>query len=411
MRSKAVRLTKRVVATIPTPPGLHGDHVTWDSEVRGLGLRVRASGGRRWVFRYRFRGRQRFVVIGEHGQPWTADTARDRAHQLQGLVASGIDPAATREAARGVPTLEVAATRWIREHAEPHKAPASIDGDKLMLARFGIAFVDRPRGELKDLGRTRVDAVTREQVAAVIGRHKGTPIQANRLHALLSAIFNWAGRVGADNPCRGVRRYRENKRDRFLSDVELARLGKALLEVERLNEHRKPGGESPITVGAIRLLLLSGARPAELLTARLAWVDLKAMTLRIPQPKEGRPKVLRLIPESKLVIMSLPRYKDNPYLLPGHRRGQHLVNLHDAWDRIRARAGLQDVRLYDLRHTYASIVARMRESLPIIGALLGHRRPETTLRYVHLADDPLRGVAERAGRKIAAALRWKPPGA
>lgn len=401
------RLTKRSVDALSAAVLPGQATYLWDSEVRGLGLRVRASGGRRWVFRYRFRGRQRFVVIGEHGQPWTVETAQKEGHRLQGLVASGVDPAARREAARGVPTLERAAERWIREHAEPHKAPASVAGDKLLLARFGVAFVDRPRGEVKDLGRTRVDAVTREQVAAVVARHRDTPIQANRLHALLSAIFSWAGRIGADNPCRGVRRYRENKRERFLSDIELARLGRALAKVERLNDRGEEGGESPITVGAIRLLLLTGARPAELRTARLEWVDLKAGTLRIPRPKEKRPKILRLVPESKYVIEGLPRFKDNPYLLPGRRRGQHLVNLHDAWDRIRARAGLQDVRLYDLRHTYASMLARHRESLPIIGALLGHRRPETTLRYVHLADDPLRGVAEKAGRKIAAALRGK----
>jgi len=188
-------LTKRSVEALLAAAAPRQATYLWDDEVRGLGLRLRVSGGRRWVFRYRFRRRQRFVVIGEDGQPWTVHTARERARQLQGIVSNGVDPAAQRETARAVPTLEVAATRWIREHAEPHKAPASVAGDKLLLARFGVAFVDRPQGSVGDLGRTRVDAVTRGQVGAVIARARETPTQANRLLALLSTVFAWAGRV------------------------------------------------------------------------------------------------------------------------------------------------------------------------------------------------------------------------
>lgn len=400
------KLTKRIVDALSAAPRARQSYV-WDDEVHGLALRLRAAGGRRWVFRYRFRGRQRFVVIGEPGQPWTVETARARAKVLQGQVAAGIDPATRREVARGTPTLEVAAERWIREHAEPHKAPASVAGDRFLLARLGVAFVDRPRGTVEDLGRTRVDAVTRDQVATLHRKLKGTPFQANRSLALLSAIFSWAGRVGGDNPCRGVRRYREERRARFLSPEELARLGATLAKVEDLNERGEPGGEGPIVVAAIRLLLFTGARLGELLPTRRDHVDVKAGTLRVDKPKEGRPKLIRLGEPALAVIRDLPRARRNPFLLPGHRRGRHIVNIEDAWVRIRARAKLEDVRLHDLRHSYASVVAAGGSSLPIIGALLGHRNPQTTQRYAHLGADPLRGVANAAARAIDQALKGK----
>lgn len=404
---RRIKLSKRLVdaASRALPP--RGAVVTWDTEAKGLGLRVRASGVIRWVFRYRLRTRQRWVVIGEPGQPWTVDSARARAAVLQGEVAAGRDPAARRDLGKAVPTLEVAATTWIREHAQAHKAPASVEGDRFLLARLKVAYVDFERGEVGDLGRTRVDAVSRDQVAAMHRRMKGTPTQANRAVALLSAIFSHAGRVGADNPCRGIHRYREERRERFLSPDELGRLGHELAEVERLGRKGLEGGESKGQVAGIRLLLFTGARLGELLKAKRSDVDLRAGTLRVARPKEGKPKLIRLGPPAVAIIKALPRRAKNPWLLVGHVGGSHLVNLHDTWARIRARAGLDDVRLHDLRHSFAAIVAAGGASLPVIGALLGHRSPQTTLRYVHFGADPLRTVVDGAAIAIEAALKGK----
>jgi integrase len=335
-------------------------------------------------------------VIGEYGQPWTIDTAREEAQRLQGQVASGLDPAGDRDAAKASPTLEEEATRWIREHAEHHKAPSSVAGDKDMLARLKIAFVDRERtGPVCDLGRTRVDAITQGQMKALHLKLARTPTQANRALALLSSIFSFADRIGKDNPCRGVKRYRERKVERFLSDEELARLIEVLQEVE------EEESEHPIILGCIVLLMLTGARPDELKTARREWLNEEAGTLRVMDPKEKKPKTLMLGPHGLAVVQNLPVRRGNPFLFPGRRSGEHVATLQKTWERIRERANLQDVRLYDLRHTYASKLAwDFNQSLPKIGKLLGHSSPATTERYVHFLHEPLRGVVHAMDAKF-----------
>jgi integrase len=405
MRLKAQHLTMRVIDALSdafsAEPPPSGERVLWDADVRGLGLRLRMSGGivaRYWIYRYRFGGKQRFMSIGEYGQPWTLDTARDEGRRLQNLVASKTNPADLREAARTSPTLEQAASQWVRDYATHHKAPESVAHDKRLLARLGIAFVDRERNgrALSALAQTRMDLVSRNQIAAFHLKLAGTPVQANRCLNLLSSIFSWSGRTFGDNPCRGVKRYRERIVERHLSGDELVRL------IQVFQEVRQDESENPIIVGAIILLLLTGARPKELRTARREWLDGEAGTLRIPDPKEKKPKTIMLGPYTLGVIRDLPRYRGNPYLLPGRRCGEHVVNMQEVWGRIRKRAGLEDVRLYDLRHTYASILAGdFKESLPRIGKLLGHSSPLTTARYVHLTENPLRDVVNAVDAKIA----------
>ena len=197
MRLKAVHLTMRVVDAISAEPMPTGERLVWDADVRGLGLRLRVSGGvlsRRWIFRYRFGGRQRFISIGEYAQHWTIELAREEAQRLRGLVASKKDPASEREAAKATPTLEEAAIEWVRDYAVHHKAPASVAGDKSMLARLEIAFIDVERNgrSICDLGRTRLDAISERHMKALHVKLAGTPTQANRAMALLSTIFSAA---------------------------------------------------------------------------------------------------------------------------------------------------------------------------------------------------------------------------
>jgi integrase len=290
----------------------------------------------------------------------------------------------------------VFATRYLAEHAEAHKRASSVAEDRRLLARVII-----PR-----LGRHRLDRIARADVSALHHARRGTPVDANRALALLSKMLNVAEALGlrepGSNPCRGIPRYRELKRERFLSDAEMARLGAVLAEAER------EGRESPFVLAAVRLLLFTGARLGEVLNARWADVDLAAGLLRILRPKEGRSKALRLGPPALEVLAKLPRIEGNPYVIVGRKDGGRFVGIQHVWQRVRLRAGLADVRLHDLRHSFASVAAAGGASLPIIGALLGHTQAATTQRYAHLSDDPLRAVAENVSMRIAAALRSDP---
>jgi integrase len=207
----------------------------------------------------------------------------------------------------------------------------------------------------------------------------------------------WGMRPEGTNPCRHVKRFRENRRERFLSEVELARLGTAIAEVAV----RAGAG----VIAALRLLILTGARKGEI--QNLCWdeVDLQAGTLRLKDSKTGA-KTIQL-GAAALEILARRERKRTVWVFPG-RSGAKPIELSGAWQQIRARAGLADVHLHDLRHTYASTGVNAGMSLPVIGALLGHTRSETTRRYAHLSNDPIREAAERIGSKIAAALDGKP---
>lgn len=229
---------------------------------------------------------------------------------------------------------------------------------------------------------------------------RATPYQANRLIALLSKMFSWSGRRGEINPCTGIERFVEKKRRRYLSTAELGRLGEALAAFET------EGGVSPHPIAAIRLLLLTGARLGEILTLRWNYVDRERGCLKLPDSKTGA-KEIHLNEAAFAVLDAMPRELDNPYVIVGQRSGGHLVNLEKPWQRVRARAGLDDVRLHDLRHSFASIGAGAGLGLPMIGALLGHTQAATTARYAHLAVDPLRAANELIGQQLSALLKAK----
>ena len=227
------------------------------------------------------------------------------------------------------------------------------------------------------------------------------PYQANRTLALLSKFFNWAEKHGlrpdGSNPCRHVEKYRENRRERFLSQAELGRLGDALREAERDKSC------SPWVVAAIRLLTFTGARRNEILTLRWHHVSEEHGLLCSPTSKTGR-KAVHLNAPALAVLQAIPRLEGNPYVICGERPGRHLVNLEKPWRRIRAAAKLDDVRLHDLRHSFASVAASGGQSLVIIGKMLGHSQPATTARYAHLADDPVEAASDAVGRRIASAM-------
>jgi integrase len=384
------RITKRAVdAAKPRK----ADTYLWDRELSGFGLKVTPAGRKVYLVQYRLggrKGRTRRVTIGQHGQI-TPTFARDEAKRLLGEIATGRDPAAERDATKADGSVAVVLDQFMAEHVRPKLKPSTAEGYQ-RVARLYV---------LPSLGRYSIADVKRTDIARLHHEMRSKPYQANSTLAMLSRFFGWAEKHGlrpdASNPCRHVEKYREGRRERFLSQAELGRLGDALREAE----HEKSC--SPWVIAAIRLLTLTGARRNEILTLRWEHVSEEHESLLLPDSKTGR-KAILLNPPAMAVLHNIPRLEGNAYVICGERPGRHLVNLEKPWRRIRAAAKLDDVRLHDLRHSFASVAAAGGQSLVIIGKMLGHSQPATTARYAHLADDPVKAASDAVGRHIASAM-------
>ena len=380
MVKPARRITKPFVDSLQ--PG----EIGWDSEIKGFGVRCQRR-DRVYVVKYRVAGRQRWLTIGKHGSPWTPDLARREARRVLGLVADGKDPAEKKQRDRSAPTIDALCDRFLDEHVEAKsKGRTATEYSRL------IDRIVRP-----ELGERKLEEVRTADVERLHFKFRATPYQANRLLALMSKMFNWAGRRGEKNPCVGVERFPEHKRRRYLSSAELARLGAILSRAEREEL------TSPYVIAAIRLLIFTGARLNEILTLRWDQVDLERGWLNLADSKTGA-KTIYLNGAAQKLLTTLPRLEGNPFVVPGERAGKHLVNIEKPWRRLRELARLPDVRLHDLRHSFAAIGAGAGLGLPIIGGLLGHTNALTTARYAHLAADPLREAADLIGVTLEKAL-------
>lgn len=403
---KAARLTKTRIESLKSGETL------WDADVRGLACRCQKQ-RKVFVVRFRVGARQRWVTIGDYGAPWTIHTARHEAQRLLGSVRDGVPIERLRSASAADPTIADLCDRFMREHSTAHKKASSTRMDaanitnhvKPLLGRLVIRSVTR-----QDIEKFKLDVRDGKTANKVQGRRSGYrggavvtggPGVANRCLALLSKMFNlaeiWGLRDEHTNPCRLVSKYRENRRQRFLSDEEIIRLG------QTLDACTIDGTASPHAIAAIRLLLLTGARLSEILTAQWRHVDLERGYLTVPDSKTG-PKVIFLNPAAVDILTALDRQADNPFVIVGHTPGSHLVNLRKPWHRMRGLAGLDEVRLHDLRHSFASIAASNGASLPLIGQLLGHTQPQTTQRYAHLAAKPVREANDAVGATLARLL-------
>jgi integrase len=390
------KITKRAVdATMPNEK----DVFLWDTDLKGFGLKVSPAGGKVYLVQYRLGGReartQRYT-IGKHGSPWTPDKAREEAQRLLGRVANEIDPAKERNAKLAAhradavaPTLAEFAARYIEEYAKPYKKPRTVEEDERNL-RLHIAPA---------LGKVKLRDITPAEIAKFHVNGRNAPTNANRCRALLSHLFKmaevWGERAPGSNPCRYVEKFGERKRERFLSAGELGRLADAL--------EGGAGEEPPSAIAAIRLLVLTGCRLSEILSLRWEWIDFERGCLALPDSKTGA-KTVPLGAPALRALAELPRQEDSPYVLPAERGDGHFVGIQKPWQRVRTAAGLCDVRLLDLRHSFASIAVSGGDSLYLVGKVLGHRQSRTTERYAHLKDDPLRAVADRTSERIAAIM-------
>jgi integrase len=325
-----------------------------------------------------------------------------------GLVASGEDPAERRANERKALMLAELCDLYLAEGAT-HKKPSMLKADAARIAHHIKPL----------LGRLRVDKIARADIERMLADVKTgktaapTPKKGERRPgsivtggsgvaaqcvALMSTLLAFAVARGlrADNPARGVKKPPVRKMERFLSEEEIAQLAAALGTEARRTEN-------PYPAAAIRLLLLTGGRRGEILGLQWEHVDFDQRCLRLPDSKTGA-KVVYLNPPALEALAKLPRVEGNPYVFPGTVEQMPVGGIDKVWFRVRALAGLKGVRLHDLRHSFASMGVAGGLSLPVIGALLGHKHPATTGRYAHLSADPLRAANDVIGMRIAAAM-------
>ena len=382
MANRIPRITKRSVDAIKAGGT---DTVYWDGELTGFGLRVRRSGRKSYVVQTRIAGKLCWFTIGPHG-PLNPDQARARALDILACAKKGIDPRDADARREAEPSMADLGRRFLEEYVPVHCKPSTREEYR----RSVRLFVDPVIGEL------RVPEVQRKDIAALHHGLRDKPYQANRTLGVLSKMFSlaevWGWRPDGSNPCRHVKRYKEHKRERFLSPEETERLGQVLREAEE---------EMPSAVAAFRLLLLTGCRMSEI--RNLRWEYVKNDCIELPDAKTGG-RVVPLGPEARAVLSAIPRDEDNPWVIAGRLPGSHLTDLQRPWRRIRKQAGLEGVRIHDLRHSFASRALALGESLTMIGKLLGHTQVQTTARYAHLARDSIQTAAARITGSIGGNL-------
>lgn len=382
--------SRKARVTIASVDALGPDEILWDTDLKGFGVRRQARAVS-YIVKTRVHGQQRWLTIGRHGSPWTPATARKEAVRLLREAASGHDPVTEKEARKARITFAEAIAEYKAHHFAKLKPKTRYEYDRL------IETVLLPK-----LARRKIEEITRADVAKLHQDHASTPRQANFALAVLSSILSWAEDCGyraqLSNPCIGIRKYREAKRQRYLNSDELGRLGRALSEAE------EKGEISIAAAAAIRLLIFTGARLSEILTLQWSYLDFERNRAWLPDSKTGE-KTINLNKPAVGILKSLPRLTTNPYVIVGARKGKHLVNLSKPWGLVRKKAGLNDVRLHDLRHSYASMGVAAGASLPMIGKLLGHGQAQTTARYAHLADDPIQILNQKIGHRLSKAMQ------
>jgi integrase len=375
-----MKLTDKFVRSVTAPP--KGHKIIY--EERGFGLRITAGGVKAFILNYRVRatGKERRYTIGRYPDLSVA-IARDEALRLRGEIALGGDPVNAQAAERDAPTVANLCARFEAEHVTKLRPGTQVD------YRGILRIIEPALGKLKvaEVKYKHVDQLHR-QIS------QDAKYRANRTLAVLSKMFALAIKweMRPDNPCKGVERNQEHARKRYLDlkGDELARLNTAL------DEYRDQR-----VADVFRLLLVTGARCGEVRTAKWEQFDLKNGTWKKPaaSTKQKTEHEIPLSAPARQLVAALPRQSE--FLFPGRRADRPRNDLHYQWRSICKAAGITGLRIHDLRHSYASTLVSAGFSLPVIGHLLGHSQPQTTHRYAHLFEDPLRKATERAGAILA----------
>lgn len=403
------KLTKRTIdAARPDPTR---DTFLWDDDLHGFGLRTTRAGVKSYVIQYRNRdGRSRRMTFAAVGT-LTPDEAREEARQKLARVVQGGDPAEEKSSRHNAPTVKDLAERFDREHVAVKVKSSTAYTYRRLVKDFILSA----------LGTMPVAGVTGKDVDALHHRLSKTPRQANQTIAVLSKMFAlaemWTWRQEHSNPCRHVQKFTENKRQRYLSAVELTRLGQTLATMET------KGDLTSYTALLFRLLLLTGMRLGEALTLRWEHVNDVLGIVNLSDSKTGA-KVVVLGAAARDLLKHAPKEGGSPWVITGGRRDAkgdwtHVSNPSKAWQRVKKKASthedglpdvdIKDVTIHDLRHSFASLGAGGGLGLPVLGALLGHATPAMTARYAHIANDPLRLAADRVSGEMAALLEGRAP--
>ena len=365
------------------------EYIVWDRDLPGFGVRVLTTGRKVFVVQARGPGGSKRLSIGRHGD-LTAAQARKRASELIRHIKEGSELKWSAPSAE--PTVTELAQRYLKSHAAVSCRAQTVESYRMIIDTRIVPA----------LGELKIGSVRRMDVAALHDALHDRPGMANRTVQILAQMFRKAGQWGlipdGSNPCRGIRKYPLRVRNRYLTKDEYRRLGRALKQTEA------DGSVSRPATAALRLLILTGCRLSEILTLRWDDVDFSARELRLRDSKTG-PCMVALTSAVETVLNGIARIPDNPWVIVSPRRGRHLTSLQPAWEKIKSLAGLDDVRLHDLRHSYASRALALGENLTMIGKLLNHGKIDTTARYSHLMLDAERAAAARIGDAIESQIQ------
>jgi integrase len=377
------------------------DRTYSDTQLPRFKLRVTPAGLKIFLAKVRLDGRERKVKIGEHPVMSVAE-AREEALQVIADARRGVDPVIERKirlrAAGGGLTIAQLADKWMADYVRPKLKPRTVFDYERLLAQH----------ILPALSRLPVARIDRDDVVRLHVAMARTPRRANYVVSTVRALINFAIDLGlrppASNPARRIKMYRERAIERFLSEAEIARAAEGIAAAERA------GKIGPHGAAGLRLALFTGARSGEVTAAQWSHVDWQRRLIRLPDSKTNEPRTIHLSDAALEVLRAVP--KIGPFIVAGANEGEPYKNLGRAWIVARKFAELDDVRLHDLRHSYASLAAGRGVSLQMIGKLLGHRVPATTARYSHLARDAVVAVNDELGAAMQAAIekgRGLPP--
>lgn len=389
MSDRTIKITKR---TVDAAEKAAERYILWDSDLKGFGLRVETSGTKTFLVRYRMAGRKRFYALAR-SEEVAPEQARALAKEALSNVRHGLDPADDRRKERESLTVSRLAERFLEEHVEVKRKATTERHYRSLINRY----------LLPKLGSRKAQDLPRADLAELHLSMKKRPYQANRLLAVVASMYSFGEKHGlvpeGYNPSARIDRFPEGRRERFLSNEELGRLGKAFRQFET-------DGRFGTAITALRLLLFTGARLREILHLRWEYVDLERGLLLLPDSKSGR-KAITLNAAAAAVLKSLD--ENGPFVFPGLDPEFPRADLKKPWTAVTEAASLPGLRIHDLLHSFASIGAGAGLGLPIVGKLLGHTQASTTQRYAHLDADPVRRAANAIGKTIVAALDGPKP--
>ena len=372
--------------------GLRDRAVLWDTEVKGFGARGFGNGGGvSFIIKKRINGRQRLITIGKFGSPWTPETARKEALRIVSQSYHGVDEAKEKRArnVRGKLFADVA-DEFMASHS-PKLKPGTREGYETLL-RLHL----KPRFEAKPFNEIGKGDIEKAHAAWSF-----MPRTANYALAVLSKILSWANAVGyrsdVVNPCRGIEKYAETKRERYLTGEESQRLGDVLQHAAEI------GSPSPYVVAAIWMIVFTGARKREVMNLKWSFVDIEKRVLNLPDSKTGAKKIA-LNRQALDILAKLRRIEGNPYVFPGKKEGRQLLDISKAWAQIRTLAGIGDVRIHDLRHSFGFTAVDAGGTTRVLGRQLGHGDSKTTDIYAHVGDVALTTLVEATGDLLASRM-------